>query len=429
MRQYNRIVVVGGASPLWTPPNIGLMANCTSMQETEVLLYDINYQKAVEIADLCTRMVHRAYPDCRMKISAVERLEDALHGAEVVITCYRNGGHDTEERINAISQKYGSHQSCFTAGPGACLYVALQTPPMMALVKLMLSHCPNAYLVNCSNPLPATVMVAVKAGLNPRQVMGFCGALEWERRDLARFLDVEPERLSFNIGGTNHCTFITGVWVDGIDASALLKQKCNESPFFDLGIWGKSSTEIKLYHALGYLCPGGHPSDIFPTVHGKWYPPEEDAPTKPAQFTSDFTTILRGYANGKNVGWEPPTTRDVPFNWLDALAGDHTEQHFSINTTNLGAVPNLPDWAVPDLECHLDERGMTPIIAKPLPEVIAEVVRRHQVSFEMAARAAVEGNRQLLIEAIQLCPFGDYIENAEAIVEDARREFSDEFIF
>ncbi len=429
VRQYGRIVVVGGASPLWTPANIAIMANCSSLQHVEVVLYDVFHDKAQEIADLCTRMVARAYPYCHMKIRAAERLDDALPGADVVVTCYRNGGHNTEDKLDALARKFGSHQNSYTAGPGACLYVAVQAPPMIALVEKMLKFCPHAYLINCSNPLPAMGMVAVKAGLHPRRVLGFCGALEWLRRDLAGFLGVAQERLTFKIGGTNHCTFITKIWIDGLDASAILHKKVSESKYFDLGMWGKSSMEIKIYHALGYICPGGHASDIFPTIHGEWVAPGPDAPPKPAQFGKDFVQLLKDYTSGKNSEWIPPAVREVPFSWLDALAGDPRMQHFSINIMNLGAVPNLPDWTVPDLECFIDERGIAPLTSAPLPESIAEVVRRHQVTFDMSARAVVQGDRALLRQAIQLCPFGDYMEKADAILAEAKAEFGAGYVF
>jgi hypothetical protein len=71
----------------------------------------------------------------------------------------------------------------------------------------------------------------------------------------------------------------------------------------------------------------------------------------------------------------------------------------------------------------MDRRGVSPMRHDPLPELVAEVVRRHQVTFEMAARAATQHDISLLETSIQLCPFGDYMRPARDILGDARKEF------
>lgn len=429
MHKYRRIVIFGGASAQWTPENVWKMGSSASCCEAEVVLVDIAVDRAEQMAALCNAMIARRFPGSLLRVSAEPSLEAALPGAEVVFTCYCNLGLQIEEKLNALTARYGSHQGCFTAGPGAVLYVATQAPPMIALAHAMRQYCPQAWLINCSNPLPAMGMVASLAGVSARRVLGFCGALSWTREIVARFLDVAPERLDFRIGGTNHCTFLTEVWLDGRDAYPLLRERARTLGALDLGCWGKTTMEINLLAAIGYLCPGGHPSDIFPTVSGQWIPPGEDAPPRPPNFLPNFREALAAYIRGDGPQPGMPEGREVPIAWLDALAGDPTEQRFSINYINDGVVSNMPPWAVLDLECQLDPRGVSPLAGPPLPEVIAEVARRHQVSFELAARAAVTRDHDLLVQAIQLAPFSDFVTRATEYVAEARAEFGEELIF
>jgi len=102
---------------------------------------------------------------------------------------------------------------------------------------------------------------------------------------------------------------------------------------------------------------------------------------------------------------------------------------FTVNRINNGAVPNLPDWAVPDVECYIDGRGVSPIQSPPLPEHLAEVARRHQAVFRLAAQACLARDRDTLIRAIQLAPFGDYMKSAPVIVREAEKLFGGEVIF
>lgn len=428
IKPYKKIAVIGGGSVLWTPDAVAKMASTSSICNAEVVLYDVRYEQAVKVAEVCSRSLKHSHPKANMKVHAAKSLEGALTGADAVITCFCNLGSGVEKRINTISKKYGSNEMCFTSGPGAMLYLAIQGPVMIEIVEAMRKHCPEAWLINCSNPLPAMIMVAVKAGLSPRKALGFCGTLSRKRELLARFLQVEPERLDFRTGGTNHASFFIEAYLDGKDAIPLIRKRGQEQPYLDMGCWGRSTTEIKILNAVGYL-PHGHPSDIFPTLHGEWLPPGPDAPPKPWGFDKDFLDRFEAYSQGEKVELNLPTERDTPHSWLDALAGDAREQRFSINMTNNGVVPNMPAWAVLDLECHLDPRGVNPLTSPPLPEVIAEIARRYQVTFEMAARAVVGRDRKLLREAIQLCPAGDYLRSVDKILEEASHEFGAHFFF
>jgi alpha-galactosidase/6-phospho-beta-glucosidase family protein len=169
-------------------------------------------------------------------------------------------------------------------------------------------------------------------------------------------------------------------------------------------------------------------------IHGEWLPPtaealaSDEAQAK-AEYSPDFPSVLEAYARGERVAWSPPAIPDHPITWLEALAGEGEERRFSMNLANLGAVPNLPEWSVPDLECELDERGVTPLQSPPLPEHLAEVVRRHHATFRLAAQAAIARDGELLMRAIQLSPFGDYMQSAQAMLADARSQFGPELIF
>ena len=437
--KYGKIVILGGASPYWTPRNVALMACSASVNEAEVVLADVAFDRAEHMAGLCNKMVARAFPGVKLRVSAAPSADAAMPGTDAVIACYRNGGHDIEGRINAIAEKYASRQNCFTAGPAAVIYLATQGPALVDLVRSMLRHAPNAWLVNCANPLPAMCMLAVKAGAQPRRVLGFCGALAWHRQFLARYLDAAPERIAFSIGGTNHCTFFTEIMLDGRDAYPMVRELGRSKQWIDMGEWGRSTVEIKMLHALGYLCAPGHTTDVYPMFSGEWMPALAAAPRLTADNKPGFMDVLEGYARGETVDWAPVSGREVPVLWLDALAsggpspcgGPSTggEHLFSINTMNLGAVPNLPEWSVPDLECYLDARGVAPLAVPPLPEHLAEVVRMHHTSFDMAARAVLARDHGLLVKAVQLCPFGHYMESAEAILADARDAFGEELIF
>ncbi len=419
-----KLTIIGGGSLLWTPVNAGRMACSPGTRDAELVIYDLNQQRAAATAELTNAMLRRAYPDAKLRVTAAPTLAAALAGAQVVITCYCVGGNGTEHKLEKLANQYGCKQAVFTAGPGACLNIAIQGRALVEIVRQMQQSCPAAYLINCTNPVPGLVMTAVKAGHDPRRTLGFCGALHWYRRLLQQFLPgADPAALDFRIGGTNHCTFFTEIYRAGADAYAEARATALRNGVYDLGEWGTSTMEINLLKETGYLAMPGHSTDIYPGIAGTHELKPVSGAKRISEYDPNFGDVLAAYGRGEPVDWEPPRESEVPILWLDALTGAAPPTTHSVNLTNLNAVPNLPDWCVPDLECLMDRRGVTPLANPPYPPQIAEVVRRHQVTFELAARAALEQRTDLLIQSIQACPFADYTTTARAMVDEARALF------
>ena len=426
MTKYQRIAIIGGGSALWVPGVVAGMACTRSLREAHVVLMDADAARARRMAETVKAVLRRGYPGTPTPtVSGTGSLEEALADAEAVYTCYRNLGHDTEGRINDLAKKYGSRQACFTAGPGACIYLATQGTVMLEVLRSMIRLCPKAWLINVSNPLPGLSILAAKAGADPRRVLGVCGTLEGYRQALADFLRIEPARLTFTIGGTNHCTFYTGVWIDGREAYEQVRQRAREQPYLDLGRWGTDTGPVELLELTGYMAVPGHPDDIYPMLRCERRFPAGPSPTLMPWERADFGQVLEAYGRGETVDFEPPREPSQQVQWLESLAGvPNVPRRFSVNTANLGVWPNMPSWSVLDMECELDERGVMPLATPPLPETIAEVARAHQVSFELAARAVVNRDRNLLVQAIRSCPFGNYMQSAEAMVQEAWDQFS-----
>lgn len=431
--KVNKVVIVGGGSYLWTPRSVAHMALTPVFQGAEIVLVDVSRERAAEIADVMNRVLARAYPDSGIRCRGEIDLDQALPGAQLVFTCYQNLGKKTESTATEIGRRFGAHENAFSAGPGMVLYLAVQGPVMVNLVQRMRRHCPEALLLNCSNPLPALCMVAIKAGWPARRVMGVDGVIDWNRLAMARFLKVPKDSLTFRTAGTNHLTFLADLKCDGKDVSELLAKRAEEQPWLDLWCWGRSESEVNIYKATGYLpCPG-HASDLMPHLAGAMLPPDPvssaEAPIdNRVEYTPEFVDILKDYAAGKEVAWSPPTHIDEPFTSLDALSKVNQGRLCSGQMMNQGAIPNLPDWAVLELELYVDARGFTPLAAPAYPDLIAEIVRRQQVTFELAARGVVENNVTYLRQAIQLCPFGDYWKQADAILAEGRNAFGTAYV-
>jgi alpha-galactosidase/6-phospho-beta-glucosidase family protein len=75
-----------------------------------------------------------------------------------------------------------------------------------------------------------------------------------------------------------------------------------------------------------------------------------------------------------------------------------------VNTVNHGAIPNLPDDAIVEVNASINAYGVRPIYAGPLPEPLAEHLRQYVALQKQMVKAALSGDRQAALHAFLLEP-------------------------
>jgi len=90
----------------------------------------------------------------------------------------------------------------------------------------------------------------------------------------------------------------------------------------------------------------------------------------------------------------------------------------AVNIPNQGQIPNLPMGAIIELPGLLNARGATGIELEPMPEGIAELLRREITISHLTVDAVVHGNRQLALQALLLDPVIRDMDVASQILED-----------
>jgi alpha-galactosidase len=71
---------------------------------------------------------------------------------------------------------------------------------------------------------------------------------------------------------------------------------------------------------------------------------------------------------------------------------------------NGGAIPNLPDEAIVEVQAVVDAYGIRPVATEPLRDSLAAHLYVHWATQELTVRAALSGDRQLALEAFLLDP-------------------------
>ena len=143
-------VAIIGAGSTYTPELIeGIIQNRAQLGLDEVAMMDIDAEKLRIVGGLAVRMLEKAQMRCRTLLT--EDLDEALCGADYVLAQIRVGRLPARYLDETIPLKYGLLGQ-ETTGIGG-FFKALRTiPEIRRIARRMERLCPDAWLINFSNP-------------------------------------------------------------------------------------------------------------------------------------------------------------------------------------------------------------------------------------------------------------------------------------
>ena len=217
-----KIACLGGGS-LYFPRVLADLALEEELAGSEVVLYDIDADKAELMAALGVRLARDA--DSGLRVRASAGLDDCLDGAGFVVTSIGGSGAEVTRNVygswyhNAdmhIPAKYGIHQIIGdTAGPAGMMMGLRSIPAYLGISRRMEKRCPRAILLNHSNPM-APIMRALHKYSSITSI-GICHGVQGGIGAAAKLLGVPAGELECRWIGTNHYYWFTGLRHHGND--------------------------------------------------------------------------------------------------------------------------------------------------------------------------------------------------------------------
>lgn len=207
-------IAILGAAGLRTPLILqAILLRQSSLGLAELALMDIDAEHLDLIAAL-TAPLEAANPP-RFRMTRTTTLEEALQGADYVITTFRVGGmagRAIDERVALNHGVLGQE----TTGPGGFAMALRTIPVLLDVVQKMAHLCPQAWLINFANPAGLLAEAVVRVG-GWRRSVGICDAPHTLRRALAALLSAAPEQVMLDYFGLNHLGWIRRVLYQGED--------------------------------------------------------------------------------------------------------------------------------------------------------------------------------------------------------------------
>ena len=208
-----RIVFIGAGSVEFTRNLLGDILTFPELADAEIVLHDINAER-LATAEAMAKWTNEAVGGRARVESHLDRRR-ALDGADFAINTIEVGGIAATRRDFDIPTKYGLRQTIAdTSGVGA-IFRALRTIPVMdGIAEDMAELCPDAWMLNYTNPMAMNCW-AWYAMWPEVPIVGLCHSIQNTSRQVAEYVGVPPDEITFLGAGVNHMSWVLRVEHEG----------------------------------------------------------------------------------------------------------------------------------------------------------------------------------------------------------------------
>jgi alpha-galactosidase len=396
-----KVTFIGAGSVEFTRMLIGDLLGYPELRGATLSLHDIDEGRLATAEQVARVTAQEA--GAAPAIEAHEDRARALEGSDYAINMIQVGGHAATVLDHEIPARYGLRQTIGdTLGIGG-IFRALRTIPVMrGIAADMASVCPDAWLLNYTNPM-TMLCWATYSGTPQQRIVGLCHSVQNTTRRLSEYVGVPFEHVTFLGAGVNHQAWILRFERDGEDLYPLLDDAIERDPEL------RRHVRVELYRRLGYFPTESseHSAEYLP-----WLMRDDEAMEHfrlvDGEYVQRSLETLREYDETRALlaAGEPlpiePSVEYAP----QIIHSIETGEPRTIygNVENTGLIENLPRGACVEVPCLVDAAGVEPVHVGELPPQLAALNRTYLNVCELTVQAALEGRPELVRHAAMLDP-------------------------
>ncbi len=425
-----KITVVGGGSTHWTPKLTVDFANTPALADAEIVLYDLDPDSLPPALKVVEHVAERRR--IPLTARATTDIDDALSGAEYVVATFSVGGFASMRHDIEIPSRYGIRQTVGdSVGPGGISRALRSVPVILAVARAMERCCPDALLVNVSNPLTALCRAVTRE--TSIKTVGLCAEIVGLKFVLSLLFDADFTSVDPVVAGVNHLPLVTSLRIgdrDGfemlrgalagdIDLSGPLwmdppgpmhyKMVDPEHGWSKADILANNKVKFELFERFGVL-PGSsdtHVVEFFPgfvtaaSDYGRDWAVHHYGIHGHQSDKADDDSEMADLLAAETIPTWPSGEFVAPL--LDGLVTGE-EKVMPANIPNTGQVDNLDGDVVVECMVAAGADGVRPRDRARVPSFLGEHLRRVVSSQELTVDAAVSGDRTTALEAMLADP-------------------------
>ena len=346
-----------------------------------------------------------------MEIHLTLDRKEALKDADFVTTQLRVGllkARAKDERIPLSHGFLGQE----TNGAGG-LFKALRTVPVILdIAKEMQDLCPNAWLINFTNPA-GVVTEALLRYSDHKKVIGVCNVPIGMEFGAADLLGVDKSRITMDQVGLNHMVYGQRVYLDGNDVTAEVMEKMLNSD---------NSQSMANIAAMGWDPAFIKATGLMPCPYHRYYYKKRDMleheleEYKKGQTRAEVVMAVEKslFELYKNVELQEKPEElskrggahysDVACEVISSIYNDKGTV-LAVNTKNNGRLKMFEDESAIEISCKITKDGPVPVdTVTDLPIFAQGLVSQIKAFERLAAEAAYTGDYNTALLAMTTNP-------------------------
>ncbi|MFI6177325.1 alpha-glucosidase/alpha-galactosidase [Nonomuraea sp. NPDC051191] len=395
-----KITFLGAGSVEFTQGLLADLVGFTDLGPFEVALHDIHPER-LETAEAAARAIVGDRTD--IAVSAHPDLRRSLEDADFAINMIQVGMIDATRVDFELPARYGLRQTIAdTIGVGG-IFRALRTFPALDRIgRAMAEVCPDAWLLNYTNPMAMNVWY-LAAATPVRNVVGLCHSIYWTVHDLAELVGVPYEEVTYLAAGVNHQSWLLRFESGGrslyprldevIAADPGLLRRVRVDMYRRLGHYPTETSEHSAEYVPWYLHDDAEIERLRIPVGAYLGISEENV--RAYEATRDALRAGRPITAEGTMEYAPQIIHSVTTGAGRTVYG---------NVPNHGLIGNLPAGCVVEVPVVADALGVRPVAVGDLPAQCAALNRAYVNVNELTVRAAAEGRPEHVRHAMMADP-------------------------
>ena len=409
-----KITFVGAGSTIFARNVLGDVMSTEALRRCEIALYDIDPVRLEESHRILSVINHNINEDRAVirDYLGVENRKEALRGATFVVNAVQVGGYEPCTVIDfEIPKKYGIQQTIAdTLGIGGIMRALRTIPIMEDFAHEMEEVCPNALLLNYTNPMAMlTGYISRYTGV---QMVGLCHSVQVCTKDLLKHLGMEdklPGRKEL-IAGINHMGWLLEIKdKDGNDLYPEIRRRAKEKNAGDkhwdmvrfdyidkLGYYCTESSEHNAEYNPYYIKPG------YPELIERYNIPLDEYPRRCINQIKGWKELSEKLLSDKELGHT--RTKEYASYIMEAMV-TNTPYTIGGNVLNTGhLIADFPEHACVEVPCLVDGMGIHPTRIGSLPPVLAAMNMTNINTQLLTIEAARTRKKEDILRAVMLEP-------------------------
>ncbi len=423
MKKAVKIVTIGGGSS-YTPELMeGFIKRYRELPIKEIWLVDVEAgkQKLEIIANLSQRMWDAS--GYHVKVHATLDRKEALKDADFVTTQFRVGQLEArikDERIPLLHGMLGQE----TNGAGGILKAFRTIPVMKEIVADIKAICPDAWLINFTNP-SGIISEAVIKHFGFKKCIGLCNVPTIAMNEEYKIINREKEELQYYFFGLNHFHWHTVKDQKGNDVTLDVIEHINEKA---------GGTPVNIYQSP-------FPIDLLKTMHllpcgyHRYYYVEKEMlkhsleefqqnGTRAEQMKQVEAELFALYQQ-ESLHEKPEQLAkrggayysDAACECISAIYNDK-QKMMVVSCENKNAISVLDDTSVVEVSSIIGKDGAKPIANPTIRSAEKGWLQLMKAMEECVIDAALSGDYGLALEAFMLNPLVENSEETRTVLDE-----------